>query len=394
MSVFYEKRRILVSCAKGVAPFLKPEIAALGFPVLAERETGIETEGTVKDAMKLNLFLRTAQRVLYEIEAFDARSPDEVYETLVRLPWEEWIPADGYFTVASFVKTATIRDTRFPNMKCKDAVVDRIREKCGRRPDSGNERDGAVVFLYWYDSDCRVYLDTSGESLSRRGYRRIPMEAPMQESLAAGVIAATGWTGDTNFINPMCGSGTLAIEAALIGLGRPPGLLRSRFAFMCLKGFDEAAWETLRAEARRIPKKNMTGKIIANDNNPAAIEAAKQNAKTAGVDHVIEFSVCDFSDTPVPEGGVVVLNPEYGERMGNDKDLEPLYNRIGDFFKLRCQGHTGYVFTGNSALGKRIGLRTSRKIQFFNGPIECRLLVFQLYEGTKRQSKLRAVSPA
>jgi putative N6-adenine-specific DNA methylase len=157
---------------------------------------------------------------------------------------------------------------------------------------------------------------------------------------------------------------------------------------MCLKGFDEAAWETLRAEARRIPKKNMTGKIIANDNNPAAIEAAKQNAKTAGVDHVIEFSVCDFSDTPVPEGGVVVLNPEYGERMGNDKDLEPLYNRIGDFFKLRCQGHTGYVFTGNAALGKRIGLRTNRKIQFFNGPIECRLLVFQLYEGTKRKSKL------
>ncbi len=393
MSLFEQNGTILLSCAKGVAPFLKEELAALGYPAVAERDTGIETEGNVSDAMKLNIHLRTAQRVLYELKAFEARTPDELYATLMRMPWEDWIPADGYVTIASFVRTASIRDTRFPNMKCKDAIVDRIRQKCGRRPDTGNERNGVVVFLYWNDSDCRVYLDTSGESLSKRGYRKIPLQAPMQESLAAAVILATGWVGNGNFINPMCGSGTLAIEAALIGLNRAPGLLRSQYALMNLIGFEEEKWKAMRAEARRIPKTSMTGKIIATDISAQAIEAAKQNAKTAGVDHLIEFGLCDFAETPVPEGGgVVIINPEYGERMGADKALEDMYFRIGDFFKQRCQGYTGYVFTGNMELGKKVGLRTCRKIQFFNGPIECRLLAFKLYEGTVRKSKLGGVN--
>jgi putative N6-adenine-specific DNA methylase len=208
----------------------------------------------------------------------------------------------------------------------------------------------------------------------------------MAESLAAAVVSATGWTGEGNFVNPMCGSGTLAIEAALLAQGRPPGLLRSQYGFMHLKGFDDDTWQKIRQEARVLPKRKFTGRIIASDLRADAIEAARQNARTAGVEQLIEFKDCDFAETPVPEGGGVVLfNPEYGMRLGEEKELEPVYRRIGDFFKKQCLGYTGYVFTGNLLLGKMIGLRSSRRILFFNANIECRLLAFKLYEGTKRQ---------
>ncbi len=385
-NIHHSPHPLLIACAKGIPPYLKTELEALGFPIKAELEAGIETVGTLTDAMRLNLLLHTGNRVLLELARFTARQPDDLYSRIQTIPWENIIPDTGYFTVTSFVNTPAIRDSRFANVKVKDAIVDRFREKTGRRPDSGNERSGAVVFLYWNQGDAKIYLDTSGESLSRRGYRKIPMAAPMAESLAAAVVSATGWTGEGNFINPMCGSGTLAIEAALWAQGRPPGLLRSNYGFMHLKGFDDEAWQKIRQEARVLPKRKFTGKIIASDIRTDAVEAARQNARTAGVEQLIEFSVCDFADTALPEGGGVVLfNPEYGERLGEEKELEPVYRAIGDFFKQKCMGYTGYVFTGNLVLGKMIGLRHSRRILFFNANIECRLLGFKLYAGTKRQ---------
>jgi putative N6-adenine-specific DNA methylase len=207
----------------------------------------------------------------------------------------------------------------------------------------------------------------------------------MQETLAAAVVLATGWTGDGNLINPMCGSGTLAIEATLIALGRAPGLLRSNFGFMHLKGFDESSWKTLRRKIRAEAKDRLDRRIIATDISQQAVEAAKKNAMTAGVDRFIEFGVCDFSETPIPNGeGAVILNPEYGERLGEGVELKEIYIRIGDFFKKKCQRYRGYVFTGNLDLSKKIGLRTSRRILFYNGPIECRLLEYDLYEGSRK----------
>ena len=380
---------LLIACARGIPPYLRMELAGLGFPVRAELEAGVETTGTLADAMRLNLLLHTGNRVLLELDHFVAHQPEELYERVQTLPWEDIIPDTGYFTVTSFVNTPAIRDSRFANVKVKDAIVDRYRQRTGARPDSGNERSGAVVFLYWNQGDAKIYLDTSGEALSRRGYRKIPLAAPMAETLAAAVVSATGWTGDGNFINPMCGSGTLAIEAALLAQGRPPGLLRSQYGFMHLKGFDDDAWQKLRQEARVLPKRKFTGKIIASDIRADAVEAARQNARTAGVEQLIEFMTCDFADTPLPPGGGVVLfNPEYGERLGDETTLEPVYRRIGDFFKQKCMGYTGYVFTGNMALGKKVGLRSSRRILFFNANIECRLLAFTLYEGTKRQKDI------
>ncbi len=385
MSFWTRKSRIVITCAKGVPPFLKQEVLSLGFPILSAGMAEVETEGTMEDTQKLNLFIRTGQRVLFLLESFGARTPDELYRRMSRISWEEYIQEDGYLSVTSSVFNPTINDSRFANVKCKDAIVDRIKEKKGRRPDTGPERNKIVVHLHWRGNTGQVFLDTSGEPLSRRGYRMIPLKAPMQETLAAAAILSTGWTGDGSFINPMCGSGTLAIEAALIALERAPGLLRSNFGFMHLKGFDEPSWKVLRRKIRAEAKDRLNGRIVATDISQQSVEAAKKNAMTAGVDRFIEFGVCDFSETPIPNGGgMVILNPEYGERLGEAGELKEIYKRIGDFFKKKCQGYEGYLFTGNFDLAKRVGLRTKRRILFYNGPIECRLLEYDLYEGSRK----------
>jgi len=386
-----DKSPILITCPKGIPPYLRKEILSIGFPVLSETVSSVETEGTLDDTLRLNLFLRTGHRVLFLIKEFFAESPDQLYEHAHRIEWERYFHKDNYLCVTSSVDHPTITDSRFANLKCKDAIVDRFYRKFSQRPDSGPKRDGVVVHLYWRGKQCRLFLDTSGEPLSKRGYRKIPLQAPMQETLAAAAMLATGWEGTGNFINPMCGSGTLAIEATMIALDRAPGLLRSNYGFMHLKGFNQPLWEKLKKEARALAKKLIQGKIIATDISPKAIEAAKKNAMTAGVDQFIEFRVCDFSETPVPEGGgVIMLNPPYGERMGEIRQLEGLYKGIGDFFKKKCQGYWGYIFTGNFPLAKKVGLRTRRKLPFFNGEIECRLLEYELYEGSKKNVLLPA----
>jgi 23S rRNA G2445 N2-methylase RlmL len=379
------KSRIVITCAKGVPPFLREEVLSLKLPVRSESIAGVETEGTMEDAMRLNLFLRTGQRVLFRVGELEARNADELYAGISRIAWEEYTSPDEYLCVTSAVDNPTIRDSRFPNLKCKDAIVDRIKKKYGRRPDSGPERTGAVVDLYWKGDRCWVYLDTSGEPLYRRGYRKIPLHAPMQETLAAAVIQATGWKGRGNFINPMCGSGTLAIEAALLALNKAPGLLRKNFGFMHLRGFNRPSWNAMLQEAKARVRKISPGKIAATDIDSKAIRASRQNAGAAGVEDLIEFSVGDYSATPLPEGGgVVILNPEYGERMGKIERLKEVYQGIGDFFKKKCQGYTGYLFTGNLELAKQVGLKAKRRIPFFNSNIECRLLEYDLYEGSRR----------
>jgi putative N6-adenine-specific DNA methylase len=380
-----DKTPILITCPKGIPHYLKQELLSLGFPVLSETASSVETEGSFDDTLALNLFIRTGHRVLFLIKEFKADSPDELYEHVTRIEWEDYFDQDSYLCITSSVDHPTITDSRFANLKCKDAIVDRFNRKFGQRPDSGPRKDGVVVHLYWRKKQCRLFFDTSGEPLSKRGYRKIPLEAPMQETLAAAVILATGWKGSGNFVNPMCGSGTLAIEAAMIGLRRAPGLLRTNYGFMRLKAFNQTLWEKLRKEARNKAKKSVDGKIIATDVNPKAIEAARKNAMTAGVDQFIEFGACDFSETLVPEGeGVVILNPPYGERMGEIKELEETYRGIGDFFKKKCQGYIGYIFTGNFPLAKKVGLRTKRRLPFYNSEIECRLLEYELYEGSKK----------
>jgi 23S rRNA G2445 N2-methylase RlmL len=385
MADFNERSTISITCPMAMASFLQEEVRSLGYKSLKVRQTGLDLKGSLNDAIKLNFWLRTAHRIHFLIdEKRSVRNPDSLYKWLNSIPWEKYIPVDGYLAVTSRIDHPSIDNTQFANLKVKDAIVDRIRMIKGHRPDSGPDLNRTVVFLYWDKSIARIFLDTSGESLSRRGYRTESVSAPLQESLAAAIIQASGWQPEQHFINPMCGSGTLAIEAVLKGLNRPPASLRHDFGFMHIEGYSDDFYMQIRSDARSNTKKEIHGKIIATDNDPAAIKAAKKNAITAGVDHLIRFEICDLEDTPVPDGkGVVILNPPYGERLNNPEQLSPLYSQIGDFFKNRCPGKTGFVLTGNFDLAKKIGLRTSQRIPFFNSTIECRLLEYELYKGSR-----------
>lgn len=379
--------RVFITCVKGSADTLAREVEALGFEVTDELDAGVFiSKCSFDETMLLNLHLRTAHRVLGELYSFEAFDADNLYFAARSFPWEDLLSPDGYFSITSSVDNESIRDTQFARLRLKDAIADRMTDRLGRRPDSGNQRTAAVIHLHWKGDACTVYADTSGDPLSNRGYRKIPKAAPMRETLAAAVVLETGWQGEGHFINPMCGSGTLAIEAALIALNRAPGTLRSGYGFQHLLGFNDEVWQEMRRQARLKGLKRFKGRIIATDIDPEAVEAARRNARTAGVEQVIEFAVCDFAATEVPEGdgGVVVMNPEYGQRLGKEARLEETYALIGDFFKQRCGGYTGYLFSGNLPLLKRVGLRTSRKKILFNGPIECRLARYELYRGTRR----------
>ena len=374
-----QKTTIMITTPRGLEKCLMEEVKALDLPVTWAGVSGVKTEGTLLDAMKLNLHLRTGHRVLFLLKSSLCRNADELYRSVAQIPWETIIPADGYVSVVSNVVNESITDTRFASLKCKDAIVDRIHKHKGRRPDAGPEQNSAVVNLYWHNNQAEVYLDTSGEPLSKRGYRKIPLSAPMQETLAAGVIETAGWKGAGHFVNPMCGSGTLAIEAALIGANRAAGLVRPSFGFMHTLLFDKEGWARLRAEALAA-QRPLAGKIIATDILPEAVAAAQQNAKTAGVENLIEFSACDFAETPLPQGnGVVVLNPEYGIRLGEESELAETYRKIGNFFKHKCQGYKGFVFTANTMLAGQIGLKSKRRYNFYSGKVECRLYEYELY---------------
>ncbi len=388
MMDFQKPQSIRITCAPGLVDYLRREVEELGYTVDSSRLTGLEMTGCLHDAMRLNLFLRTAFNVLMLIDAFKCTDPDELYKHVHALPWEEMISTDEYLSVVSSVNTPTIKDWRFASLKVKDAIVDRVAEAVGTRPNSGPLRENFVVHLYWNGTDAQVFLNTSGRKLADRNYRKIPHKAPMQETLAAAVMLATGYDGSQPLVNPMCGSGTLAIEAALIASGRPPGLLRGNFGFMHRKGFDSDAWQSMRRAAKKIRNKGVIAPIIASDIDAGAIEAARKNAETAGVHHMIRFDVCDFAETPMPsETGIVVINPEYGERLGEVAELEKTYKRMGDFFKQQCSGWTGYVFTGNLELAKKIRLRASRRMEFFNAKIDCRLLKYEMYQGTRRKEE-------
>ncbi len=384
MGDFSKRSKIIITCMKRLAPFLRQEVEALGYPVVRHFQTGLEMEGTLADCIRLNLNLRCAGQVLYALKSFRVQHVDNVYDTVLKMPWENWMAAGGYVSVTSHVNHFTINNPLFVNVKVKDAIADRFRRETGSRPNSGPKLDRTVVHLYWHEDLAEVFLDTSGETLAKHGYRKIPGRAPMLEALAAATVYASRWDRATSFVNPMCGSGTLAIEAACMATRRVPGLLRTNFAFMHLLGYDASVYEQ-ELDAIRRQVTDTSVRILATDLDADAVMVAQVNARAAGVAQHIEFRQCDFQDTPLPQPpGVLFFNPEYGERLGESVALENTYAAIGDFMKKKAQGYTGYVFTGNLELAKKIGLRASRRVEFYNGTLDCRLLEYELYAGTKR----------
>ena len=399
MKLFTDKNYpIIVSCAKGLARWTEQELRDMGYGIVEATENTVVVRGEMRDVMRLNLKLRTAHRILVPLLRADCRNIRDLYELAVSIDWENIIEADGYFSVSSIVHNYTIRDTRLPTLYTKDAIADRMREKCQRRPDSGGENKGAAVFVYWERDQVIIYLDTSGEPLSKRGYRRIPGAAPMQETLAAACLMAMEWNGKKPFLSPMCGSGTPAIEAAMIAMNKAPGSLQGHFAFQSIKGYSkiipgekaptvaprqhfgaspEQIWKEMILEARKEEKTDAIPRIIATDISPEAIENAHTNAIAAGVAQYIEFKDCDFAESPIPEEkGCVFFNPEYGIRLGTVEELSPVYERIGTFLNEKCRGWTGGLITGNPDLARLVNIYYKNRVPFFNGPIDCRLFIY------------------
>ena len=378
---YKQKNKLVISCAPGLVESVEQELKSLGFYVTGKDQKAVITEGNIDDVMFLNYKMRTANKILWHIRSFKAVHPNQLYKNAIKIQWEDILKVDGYFSIDSFVKNKFIRDTRFANVRLKDAIVDRFTRTFKKRPDSGSSKDEAVIFMRWYEDFVELYIDTSGQSIAKHGYRRFPGPAPLMENLAASIINATQWDCNSHFINPMCGSGTLAIEAALMALNTYPGRFRKNFGFQHLVNFNFKPWYKLRdkfEEERKIGQ--LPFKIIATDISRKAVGIARENAKLAGVDHLIDFRVCAFEKTEIPDGnGAIVMNPEYGERLGEIEKLEVTYKEIGDFLKQKCNGYMGYIFTGNLDLAKKVGLRTKSRTQFFNGKIECRLLEYELY---------------
>ncbi len=389
---------IIISCAKELSRWTEIEVIEMGYHPIEVTENTVVVRGQMRDVMRLNLHLRTAHRVLVPLLRADCRNIRDLYELARSIDWENLIEADGYFSVSSIVHNYTIRDTRLPSLYTKDAIADRMREMCQRRPDSGGENIGSAVFVYWERNEVIIYLDTSGEPLSKRGYRKIPGSAPMQETLAAACIMALRWDRKTPFLSPMCGSGTPAIEAAMMALNKAPGSLKSHFAFQSIKDYnriipDESAprvaprqiagaspeqiWKETVLEAKERESAAEMPRIIATDISPEAVDNAHSNAIAAGVAQYIEFKDCDFADSPIPETpGAVFFNPEYGIRLGDPAELAPVYERIGTFMNEKCRGWTGGLITGNPDLARLVNLYYKTRIPFFNGPIDCRLFVY------------------
>ena len=389
MKIFNTSSRIIITCSNRLSIYLQQEIINLGYTPIRIFKTGIELQGTMQDCIKLNLNLRCASQVLFSIKEFRAVNADDIYKVSLDLEWENIIPAEGYFSISSNVSNETITNNLFANVKLKDAIADRYRDKTGARPDSGSTLNGVVIHLYWKEEAAEIFIDTSGETLSKHGYRKIPGKAPMLESLAAGVIYATNWNKETPFINPMCGSGTIAIEAALMATNRVPGLYRSNYSFMHLQGFEKEMYETEFEKIETQVVENSSLKIIVSDISEDAINVSKINAGMAGVEDMLMYEVCDFQQTSLPEieGSVIIFNPEYGDRLGEEIELEETYALMGDYMKKKCKGYMGYIFTGNLELAKKIGLKPKRRIEFFTSKIDCRLLEYELYSGSREVKK-------
>lgn len=398
---------IIISCAKALSRWTEQEVLSMGYKPIEVTENTVVVRGAMRDVFRLNLQLRTAHRVLVPLLRTTCRDIRDLYEAVRSIDWENLLDADGYFSVSSIAHNRTIRDTRIPSLYTKDAIVDRMRERCQQRPDSGGDNIGAAVFVYWERDEVIIYLDTSGEPLSKRGYRRIPGSAPMQETLAAACLMGMGWKGDRPFLSPMCGSGTPAIEAAMIAMNKAPGSLKGHFAFQSIKGYGriipgekapvvvprqtagatpEQIWKEMVLEAKKEERRDNLPRIIATDISPEAVDNAQTNAITAGVAEVIEFHACDFAETPVPEvsapppgetKGCVFFNPEYGIRLGDPEELKPIYARIGIFMNEKCRGWTGALITGNPDLAAQVNLYYRNRIPFFNGPIDCRLFIYE-----------------
>jgi putative N6-adenine-specific DNA methylase len=372
--------RYFATCARGIEPVLADELRALGALTVESGRGGVAFEGERELLYRANLWLRTAIRVLQPILEADVSSPDELYDAVRSLDWSQYLTPDHTLAVDSNVRDSAITHSKYAALRVKDAICDQFTERVGRRPSVDVEEPMVGLNLHVYRNHAVLSLESSGESLHKRGYRPILTRAPLNEALAAALVLRTGWNGAVPFIDPLCGSGTLVIEAAWLALRRPPGLTRRRFGFQGWMDYDVRLWTAVRDEARSGVLKALPALVLGSDVRGDAVAFAIDNCRAAGIGHLIRFEKLGVRDFRPPDGppGVILCNPPYGERLGEEKNLFGLYKLLGEVFAERCRGWSAFVFTGNPRLARSIGIQPAEEIPFFNGKIPCRLLRFEL----------------
>ena len=375
---------LFITCPRGLETLLADELTLLGCGDIQPGDGGVAAKGTMEAVYRINLHSRVASRVLLQLTKGAYRSEQDIYKLARNIRWSQWFAVENTFKVQVEGKRAQVKSLDFIGLKIKDAVCDAFRDECGERPSVEKQRPDVRVHAFMNDKTIQIFIDTSGEALFKRGYRQEAGEAPLRENLAAGLLLLSGYDGSQPFQDPFCGSGTLAIEAALIALKRAPGLMR-RFGFEKLKNFDKALWMKIKQAARETALDKAAVPIAGSDNDRQMIRIARQNAEAA---EVADWEVLETADAqnvrPNGEGGIMVSNPPYGVRLADVQMLHGLYPQLGSWLKQHYAGWQIGMFTGDRDMPKLMRLQPKRKIPLFNGKLDCRLFVLDMVKGSNR----------
>ncbi len=372
----------------GLEEVLVDELRQLGATIEHVGSRAVEFSGDKKLLYNTVLWSRTAMRLLRPFADFYARDERALYDEVARIDWRKYIRPGQTFAITAVVNKSSFEHSLYVAQLTKDAIVDQFRERTGERPSIDTRNPDIRIHLRMLENEVILSLDAAGDSLHRRGYRKGTNEAPLNEVLAAGLILLSGWDKKSPLLDPMCGSGTLLTEAGLIAQRIAPGLFhQGKFGFENWPDFDAKLWERVREEAEAQRLEEPQAYLAGSDLDPRVIDHAAQNIEAAGLDDCIRLSVRDVRDARPPQDqppGLVIMNPPYGERIGEEAQMAALYKTIGDALKTNFQGYEAFIFTGNLEAAKSIGLKVSRRIPLFNGPIDCRLLKYELYRGSRR----------
>jgi putative N6-adenine-specific DNA methylase len=379
--------RFFAPCPRGLEAALASELISLGGVFVTPAEGGVGFAGPIELAYHANLESRLASRILWQVAHGGYRNTDELYVLAKGIAWGQYFTVGRTLRVDLAATRSPLTSIEFATLKVKDAVCDRFRADSGRRPSIDKERPDVRVHAYLTEREATLYLDTSGDALFKRGWRRDADVAPLRENLAAGVLALAGWVPGTPLLDPMCGAGTIAIEAALAAADFAPGLQRT-FGFQKLAWYDGPTWQRIRQRARdRMRPAPAAPSIFASDIDPRAVAQCRHNAAAAGVPAWIDIVEADVLARPAPgPSGLLVANPPYGVRLDDEARLTAFYPKLGDALKQRFAGWTACLLTGDARLPKLIGLKPSKRTPLYNGAIECRLFRFEIVAGRPQRA--------
>ena len=377
------KFKIVAKTLAGLEYVLADEIKALGGESVSVERRAVSFFGNQELMYRANFHLRTALKILKPIAEFDVEDREELYDRAKNVPWSNYLALGKSFAIDSTVQSEIFINSMYASLKVKDAIADHFREKTGKRPSVNTDNPDIRINVYLMGNHCILSLDSSGESLHKRGYRIGQGEAPINEVLAAGMILLTGWNGQKDFLDPMCGSGTILIEAAMIAKGIPPGMYRKAFGFEQWPDFNEDSFDEI---CNGEYEKEYNGKIMGSDISVKDIAIAKANIKNASLTKVIDLQVQDFTKLEVPfQNGIIITNPPYGERMKPSSIID-LYQSIGNTLKNKYAGFEAWIISSSIEGFMSIGLKPSKKIELFNGALACSYRSFELFHGSHKQA--------